>query len=109
MIWLGYFFLLLVALAGWALVVLTWPGLWLMTGAAAAYALATHAHYLGVRTLLVLLGLTIAAEILEWVLAKSAARKSGGGTSGAVGAFVGGLAGGIAASAVFAARRSPSG
>jgi uncharacterized protein YqgC (DUF456 family) len=95
MIWLLYILLLLVAAGGWLLVLFLMPGLFLMTGAAAAYALVTHGHFIGWRILLVLLGLTVAAEILEGVIGGYAIRRAGGGRGAGTGAFVGAILGGI--------------
>jgi uncharacterized protein len=100
MIWLYYILLLLISLTGIALVTVTLPGLWLMTGAAAIFALATHERGVGVKTLLVLFLLSLIGEVLEFTAGGAAARKAGGGRRAAVGSLIGGIVGGIVGSIV---------
>jgi uncharacterized protein len=91
-----YFVLLIIFLgAGMVLAVFTLPGLWLMTAAAAGYALITHEKYLGWHTLVVLLVLALLAEILEFALTGAAAKKAGGGFRAAAGGIIGAIIGGI--------------
>ena len=100
MIWFYYILLILVLFAGLALVTVTLPGLWIMTAAAAIYSLDPHEHRLGHKTLLVLVILSVIAEILEFTAGGAAARKAGGGRRAAVGALLGGIVGGIIGSFV---------
>lgn len=101
MIWLYYLLLLLVAIAGLALVAITLPGLWVMTGAAAIFAWITHGHEIGEKTLIALILLSLVAEVLEFTAGGAAARKAGGGRRAAIGALLGGIAGGIIGSFIF--------
>lgn len=96
MIWAYYLLLQAVVALGLMLVIVTLPGLWLITAAAAAYAIVTHhRHLLGIETLLVLLGLTLVAEFVELFLTGFATRRAGGGKSAMTAATVGAVAGGI--------------
>ncbi|HEX4054640.1 MAG TPA: DUF456 domain-containing protein [Tepidisphaeraceae bacterium] len=101
MIWLYYILLLLLAAAGIILLICTLPGLWLITGSAAIYALITHERHLGFKTLITLLILSLAGEAFELLAGSAAARKSGGGRRGMIGGIVGGLLGGIVGSFFF--------
>jgi len=98
--WIFYLLLIAGAFISWILVVLTWPGLWLMTAAAAAYALVTRERFIGWHTLLALLVLTLTADLFELLAGRMAARRSRAGDMSAIGGAVGGLAGGIAFSFV---------
>jgi uncharacterized protein len=95
LIWFCYILLVLVSTAGVVLSAFLLPGLWLMVGASAIYALITRAHYVGAKTLLTLFALALAAEILELALSGLAARQAGGSRRAAVGGIVGGVLGGI--------------
>ena len=93
--WIYYLLLLIVLVGGLGLLVITLPGLWLMTGASCIYALLTHRRYIGLKTLIALLVLTLAAEGVELWLGGAAAKKAGGGRLGMVGGLAGGVLGGI--------------
>jgi|SRR5581483_5727458 len=93
--WLLYLILLAVLLAGVAINIVTLPGLWLMVGAAALYAIATHFLFLGKYTLMVLFGLALAGEIVEMFVGGAGAKKAGGGRRAIIGAVIGGIVGGI--------------
>jgi uncharacterized protein YqgC (DUF456 family) len=95
MAWIEYIILLASGVFALLLVALTWPGLWLMTMASLIYALVTHERYLGVRTLLTVFILTLAAEVAELLLGKTAIGRAGGGRTAGIGAAIGGVAGGI--------------
>jgi uncharacterized protein YqgC (DUF456 family) len=95
LIWLYYILLLLAAGVGLVLVLCTLPGLWLMTAAAAIYALVTHGLHLGFKTLLALLIFSLIGEALEMLAGSAAAKQAGGGRSGMIGGIVGGILGGI--------------
>jgi hypothetical protein len=101
MIWLYYGLLIVISLCALALVVVTLPGLWVMTAAAAIYALLTHERHLGFKSLAALFILSLGAEILEMTAGGAAARKAGGERRAAIGALLGGIVGGIVGSFVF--------
>ncbi|MGD1278735.1 MAG: DUF456 family protein [Tepidisphaeraceae bacterium] len=94
-LWLYYFLLLILLLAGLLLVALTLPGLWFMATAAGGYAILTHERFLGWHTLIALLVLALAAEVLEMGLVAGAAKAAGGGRRGMIGGIVGAVLGGI--------------
>jgi uncharacterized protein YqgC (DUF456 family) len=98
--WAYYILLILISMGALALVVLTLPGLWLMTAAAAVYALLTHEHYVGRDSLIALFLLSLIGEILEFFAGGAMAKRAGGSRSGAWGAIVGGIIGGIIGSFV---------
>ena len=79
MIWLYYILLLLIAIGGLVLAAFTLPGLWVMTGASAIYALITHERHLGAKSLITLFLLSFIAEVLELTLGGAAAKRAGGG------------------------------
>jgi uncharacterized protein YqgC (DUF456 family) len=93
--WTYYLFLVLFCGIGLILVFVTLPGLWLMTAAAACYAVFTHGKWIGLDTLIVLLCLSILGEILEIFLTGAAAKQAGGGKAAMAGGVIGGLVGGI--------------
>jgi uncharacterized protein YqgC (DUF456 family) len=95
MIWLLYILLLLTCLTGLLLVLLMLPGLFLMAAASGVYTLLTRAHYLGIRTLLMILLLAVIAELLEMSLGGLVTRRAGGSAGAITGATIGGIAGGI--------------
>jgi uncharacterized protein YqgC (DUF456 family) len=101
LIWLYYILLILIAMCALALVAVTLPGLWVMTAAAAIYALLTHERHLGFKSLAALFFLSLGAEILEMTAGGAAARKAGGEPRAAIGALLGGIVGGIVGSFVF--------
>ncbi len=94
-VWLCYLLLLLISIGSLVLVAVTLPGLWLMAGAAAGYALLTHEKYLGINTLIALALLALIAEIIDTMAAGAAAKKAGGGKGAVVGGIVGALLGGF--------------
>lgn len=95
MVWVYYLLLFALDLGGIVLVMLTLPGLWLMLGAAAVYALLTHGQFLGWRTLIVLLVLTVGSELGELYLGGAEAKKAGASRAGMVGGVIGAILGGI--------------
>lgn len=90
-----YLCLLAVMLVGLAITIMTLPGLWLMLGATALYAWATHRRFIGWGTLGVLLAITLVAEVIETTSAGKAAKQAGAGRRGMWGALIGGIIGGI--------------
>lgn len=98
MFWLYLFYyvlLVLVALAGLAISLLGIPGLWLMVVATVLYSLATGGVVLSWQTVLVVAGLALASEVVEFIAGAAGSKTAGGTWRGVVGALVGGLAGGI--------------
>ncbi len=92
-----FYYLLLLAtdVCGLVLAAYTLPGLWLMLAAAAGYAWLTRANYLGGKTLIALLVLTVLAELGEFVLGGAGAKKHGASRWGIVGGLIGAIVGGI--------------
>ena len=100
LVWLYWVLLLAVDLGGVLLAAFTLPGTWLILGATATYALVTHArHIVGWKSLVVLLGLTVLAEVGEFVLGGAGAKKAGANKWGMFGGLVGAILGGIFLSA----------
>jgi uncharacterized protein YqgC (DUF456 family) len=98
--WLYYILLLLISIGSLALVVVTLPGLWVMTAAAAVYALLTHEAFIGHKSLIALFLLALVAEVIELTAGGAAAKKAGGSRRAAIGALLGGIVGGIIGSFV---------
>lgn len=95
MVWIYYLLLVAVDLLGLVLAAFTLPGLWLMLGAAAVYALLTRGQFLGWRVLLILLVVAAVSEIGEIYLGGAGAKNAGASKWGIVGGFVGAIVGGI--------------
>ena len=93
--WIYYLCLIVLGLFGLCITIMTLPGLWLMLAAAAGYALLTHWQFIGPWTLLVLLVLALAGEVLETASAGKAARRAGGSRRGMWGALIGAILGGL--------------
>jgi uncharacterized protein YqgC (DUF456 family) len=94
--WIYYVVLLIVLVAGLGLIVFNMPGLWLMAATAAVYALATGPeHYLWPWSLLIILGLCLLAEVLEFVARAGGSAKAGGSKRATILGIVGGIVGGI--------------
>jgi len=98
MVWILYFLLLISGLIGLVLVILTMPGLWLISTMAAVYALFTH--HLGLKALAALVVLSLIAEVLELTLMGREARRAGGRRGTGVGACVGGVFGSVLGSLI---------
>jgi uncharacterized protein YqgC (DUF456 family) len=88
---LAAFYLLL--LLGLAAIPLGMGGNFIILVSALALGVATKFHVVPGTALLVMTGMVIAGELLEWVLGSLVARKYGASKWGMVGAFVGGLVG----------------
>ncbi|HMB95823.1 MAG TPA: DUF456 domain-containing protein [Tepidisphaeraceae bacterium] len=96
MAWLWYSLLLLIALTGLLLNILTLPGLWLMVAATAGYAWLTGwKHFIGPTSMTVLILLAIAGELLEFAATAGGTKAAGARKRGIIGAIVGALLGGI--------------
>ena len=93
--WTAFILLIVVDLGGLVLCAFTLPGTWLMLGAAAVYAWVTRGAYVAWPTLLVLLGLALTAEVLEFVFGGAGAKKAGASKWGIAGGLLGALLGGI--------------
>jgi uncharacterized protein YqgC (DUF456 family) len=93
--WLYYVLLATVLLTGLCLNLFSLPGNWLMLLAVAGYAWLTGWRYIGWITLLVLLVVAVAGEIVEFFAAGAGAKKAGGTIWGTIGALLGGLIGGF--------------
>ena len=70
------------------------PGLWIMVGAAVAYQLLLPGT-IGIMTVVGTAGLALVAEVLEFTLAGSYARKYGGSRRAGWGAIIGSIVGAI--------------
>ncbi|HUB26988.1 MAG TPA: DUF456 family protein [Tepidisphaeraceae bacterium] len=98
MTWVLYFLLLICGAIGIALLIVTMPGLWLIAAGAAAYAILTRLHYLGLRSLLILFLMALTGEVLEVALMGREAGRAGGRRGTGLGAFIGGIVGATAGS-----------
>jgi uncharacterized protein len=94
-VWLYYVLLMMLLVFGLLLNIIGLPGLWLMLAFVAAYAWITGGVYLGGWTLLVLLSLVLAAEVVEFVAGAAGARQAGGSNRAMWAAVGGGIIGGI--------------
>jgi uncharacterized protein YqgC (DUF456 family) len=89
--------LLAVNALGVLLVAMSLPGTWLIAAATALFAwLHGYPRLLGIAPLVVLLGIALAAEVVEFVAGAAGVRSAGGSARAAAGAVAGGLIGGIA-------------
>lgn len=93
--WLLYFLLFVAMLAGLFVTLLNLPGLWLMVLAAAIYLAATHANFLGPRSLIAIAILALIADVVEFFAASALAKRAGAGRGGVWGAIIGAIVGGI--------------
>ena len=84
--WLAYAILLLLALAGIFVTLLGLPGLWGMVLAALVYAWCTAWHYVGLWTVVALIVIAAAAEVIEFVAGSAGAKSAGGSRRAAWGA-----------------------
>lgn len=98
MAWLYFTILILIALCGVALVIMTLPGLWLMFAATVIYALLTKGAFISWGTLLLLFVLAAVAEIMEIMSSGKGAKRAGAKRPGIWGALIGSIVGGIAGS-----------
>lgn len=94
--WLLYLTLAGLLVTGLALNVLGLPGLWLMVAAHAAYSWAEGADSAGWASSLVMLGLALLAELIEFLAGAAGSKTAGGSLRSTVGAVIGGVIGGIA-------------
>jgi uncharacterized protein YqgC (DUF456 family) len=96
MVWVYYLLLLVVLVAGWLINVVTLPGLWLMTGALAAYGWWTGWNvYVGWTSVIILLILSGLAELVELGAGAAGSKVAGARRRGMIGAIIGGIIGAI--------------
>jgi uncharacterized protein YqgC (DUF456 family) len=96
MAWVYYVLLLVVMIIGIAATLFGLPGIWLIVGGVAIYAMLTgFGVYVGWWTLAVLLVLGIAAEVAEFLAGTAGAKQAGGSRRAGLGAIVGALLGGL--------------
>ncbi|HEY0929932.1 MAG TPA: DUF456 domain-containing protein [Gemmatimonas sp.] len=87
--------LLLTMLFGLVLVPFGLPGLWIMLGGALVYWIAVPAGSIGGVTFGILVALVLVAEVLEFTISGSYARKYGGSRRAGWGAILGGIVGAV--------------
>lgn len=86
--------LLFAALAlGLVLLAFGLPGLWVMSGAVLLYSIGVPAGGVGTVTVIIVFGLAVAAEALEFLLTGRFARRYGGSRRAGWGAIVGSIVG----------------
>jgi uncharacterized protein YqgC (DUF456 family) len=94
--WLWYLCLIALQFTGLFLTIVGLPGLWLMVATLVGYAwITTMGHYVGWTTLIVIFGLALIAEVLEFYVGSAGAKKAGASRRGMLGALVGALVGGF--------------
>jgi uncharacterized protein YqgC (DUF456 family) len=98
--WLGYGLWALVLLVASLLVYLGLGGNFVLLGLALVHALVTGFDPIGWPLLLVLLGIALLGELVEFLLGTFYVLRKGAGGGAAVGGFIGGLVGGVAGHAV---------
>ena len=87
--------LLVLSLAGLAMIPLGLPGLWVMVAGILAYGWLTAFHSVGVVTIGLVLGLAFLGEIIEYWIGFRFAKRYGGSTRSGWGALLGGLVGAV--------------
>lgn len=92
---LYYVLLILLTIVGLGISLLGLPGLWLVVAATVVFTLVTSGAVLSWQTVLVVAGLAVASEIVEFVAGAAGSKTAGGTWRGIAGAVVGGVAGGI--------------
>ncbi len=93
--WLYYFLMLALLVVGLGVQLMGLPGLWLMAAAAALYELVTPGRYLYPWPLVIILGLCLLAELLEFLAGAGGAAKAGGSKRSMAGGIIGGVVGAI--------------
>ena len=97
----GLIFLIVTLLVGLILIILGIPGTFLIWLAALIYGIVTKFYEISVTTILVLLGISVFGELIEFVSGLYGARKFGASRLGMVFALMGGIVGGILGSIVY--------
>ena len=90
---MALFLLVLALAAGLILIPFGLPGLWLMTGAVAAYAWLGPPGAIGWWSVGIVAAIALGAEIAEWVVTMRTTRRSGGSSRGAWWALLGSVVG----------------
>lgn len=98
--WILNVVMLVVLLAGFLLTVIGLPGNWLIFFAALGYGFYHDFTGFTVRLLLLLLGLLLTGEIIEFIAGALGARKQKASTLATIAAFIGGIAGAVAGTAI---------
>jgi uncharacterized protein len=98
--WLGYSLWALLLLATSLLVYLGLGGTFVLVGLALVHAVVTGFDPIGWPLLLLLLGIALLGELVEFLLGTFYVLRKGAGGGAAVGGFIGGLAGGAAGHAM---------
>src|SRR4051812_19606376 len=93
--WLYFFLMLALLVVGIGITLMNLPGLWLMAAAAGLYALITHGRYLWPWGMVVIIGLCLVGEALEFAGKAAGAGKAGGSKRAMLLATVGGVLGGL--------------
>ncbi len=102
LLWGGWLLLVGVGLVGLVLNLFGLPGIWLIVLGTILYGVSSGwGEYVGWTSALTLLGIGIAAELIEFLAGAAGSRKFGGSKRGMIGAVVGGLVGGIAGTPIF--------
>src|SRR2546422_11693886 len=76
-------------LAGWAMIPLGLPGLWVMVGGILAYGWLTGFRSVGVATIVIVLGIALLGEIIDNWLGFRFAKRYGGSSRSGWGALLG--------------------
>jgi len=87
--------LVVLGLAGLAMIPLGLPGLWVMVGGILAYGWLTGFRSVGVATIAIVLGIALLGEILDNWLGFRFAKRYGGSTRSGWGALIGSLVGAV--------------
>jgi len=87
--------LLVLSLAGLAMIPLGLPGLWVMVTGILAYGWLTGFHAVGVVTIALVLALAFLGEIIEYWIGFRYAKRYGGSTRSGWGALLGGVVGAV--------------
>lgn len=93
--WLYYLILLALLVCGLAIILMNFPGLWLMAAAAGLYAVITPEHYLWPWGIVTVLAFCVLGEVMELIVRAGGAKKAGGSRRAMWLGLLGGLLGGI--------------
>jgi uncharacterized protein YqgC (DUF456 family) len=93
--WLYYLILLALLVCGLAIILMNFPGLWLMAAAAGLYSLITPEHYLWPWGIVTVLAFCALGEVMELIVRAGGAKKAGGSSRAMWLGLLGGLLGGI--------------
>ena len=91
----GIILLVACLLVGLLLIPLGLPGLWVAVAGVLGYGWLTDFRTLGLWTIVLVLGLAFAGEVVEWWIGFRFARRYGGSRAAGWGALIGGIAGAI--------------